>query len=115
MTDKQIIIAYLKLLREQGDGWILGGKVRSIQTPFGWIGFRGDRDCRELVRKGVLEKRMNGKYAEIRYKKDESKQVAEALRPVQEAVNRIQNQIQDNRQRTLMPLFGTVDRDEKLT
>lgn len=70
LTQKQIIVKYLKWIREQGinDGWIREYKLRSVYTPFGWIGFQGDRRCRELVKEGYLEKRYMNKYAEFRYK-----------------------------------------------
>lgn len=62
MSQKTIILQYL---REISD-WVLAGKVRSIQTPYGFIGFRGDRDIRDMVREGILEKRMRGKFVEVR-------------------------------------------------
>ena len=54
---KGIIFQYLKSLREQdpNDGWVMEGKLHAIQTSFGWIGFRGDRDARRMVEKGILE------------------------------------------------------------
>ena len=66
MTNQERIIFYLRDL----DSWVLEGKIRSIETPYGFIGFRGDRDCRELVRKGLLEKRMNGKFSEVRFRRN---------------------------------------------
>lgn len=42
--------------------------LRSRQTPYGWIGFQGDRRCRELAREGVLERRYVDGYAEYRYR-----------------------------------------------
>lgn len=66
MENKEKIIKYLKEI----DDWVLAGKIRSIETKFGWIGFRGDRDTRSLVQAGVLERRLNGKFAEVRYKRD---------------------------------------------
>lgn len=69
MTDQQIIMHYLKEVRDYGenDGWVVAGTIRSKQTNYGFIGFRGDRNVRELVSKGRLERRKNGKYAEVRY------------------------------------------------
>ncbi len=67
---KAIILKYLKAVRDldRNGGWVLEGTIRSKQTDFGWIGFRGDRDCRDLVEAGLLEHRLNGKLAEVRYR-----------------------------------------------
>jgi hypothetical protein len=65
MTDKEIIVLYLRDL----DDWMLEGMVRSIDTKYGHIGFRGDRNVRDLVKAGILEKRMRGRFAEVRFKR----------------------------------------------
>ena len=67
MTQQAIIIRYLKSVRDFGDGWVKAGTIRSKDTPWGFIGFRGDRDCRDLVKARRLERRMNGGFAEVRY------------------------------------------------
>lgn len=64
MPEKEIILRYL---RDRGD-WVLEGLVRSIDTPYGHIGFRGDRNCRELVAEGKLDRRETPQgFAEVRY------------------------------------------------
>ncbi len=63
-TQKEIIIKHL----ERWGGWIPEYLLRSVDTHFGWIGSQGDRRVRELVEEGVLEHRINGKYAEVRFK-----------------------------------------------
>lgn len=70
LSQKQIIVKYLRWIAEQGinDGWVKEYKLRSVKTPFGWIGFQGDRRCRELAREGYLERRYVDGYAEFRYK-----------------------------------------------
>lgn len=62
MKQKEIIIAYLREL----NNWQFEYKIRALQTQFGWIGARGDRDVRELVKSSVLEKRLKGKYCQVR-------------------------------------------------
>ena len=50
-TQNEIIKNYLFEAREHGDGWVLGGTIRSKETNGGFIGFRGDRDARNLYEK----------------------------------------------------------------
>ncbi|MEK7111882.1 MAG: hypothetical protein AAB875_01005 [Patescibacteria group bacterium] len=63
MTQKEIIKNYIEQV-----GWIEEYKVRAIQTDWGWIGARGDRDVRDMIKSGTLEKKMNGKYCMVRVK-----------------------------------------------
>ena len=64
MKQKEIIIRYL----QECNGWVMEGKIRSLDTKWGFIGFRGDRTVREMKASGLLEWRKNGKYAEVRAK-----------------------------------------------
>ena len=64
MNQKQIIKKYLGAEND----WVMEGKIRSINTPWGFIGFRGDRNCRQMVADGELEHKMIGKYAYVRVK-----------------------------------------------
>jgi hypothetical protein len=57
----RIILQYLKSLRGNGEGWMKAGLIRSFATPFGFVGFRGDRNVRELVEMGYLERVYRGK------------------------------------------------------
>jgi len=69
VTQKEIIKNYLLECRENGDDWLLGGKIRSIETENGFIGFRGDRDCRDLFRDKKIFARENEKgLVEYKYK-----------------------------------------------
>ena len=70
MTYKRIILNHLKDLRDFGpdEGWIKAGMLRSKETKHGFIGFRGDRDVRDLVKSGLLEADKDGKYRIVRYK-----------------------------------------------
>ena len=66
MTQKQIILAHLK---DYG-GWEYEFKLRAIETKYGWIGARGDRNVREMLASGELEgkfDRYEGKYRMVRY------------------------------------------------
>jgi len=67
---KGIILKYLESVRAQDPdgGWIKEGLLRSKETSFGWIGFRGDRDARQLYEKGFLEGGWDGKYRIVRWK-----------------------------------------------
>ena len=62
MSYKEKII---KTLEEQGD-WLPSFKLINTETPYGWIGASGDRRARELAEKGIIERRLNGKYVEYR-------------------------------------------------
>ena len=57
MKQKEIIKNYIQQV-----GWIEEYKVRAIQTDWGWIGARGDRDVRDMLKSGTLEGAMRGKY-----------------------------------------------------
>ena len=49
--------------------WLRDENLRSLDTEFGFIGSQGDRRIREMVKAGVLERRLNGRYAEVRLKR----------------------------------------------
>ena len=61
MTQKEIIKNYIEQV-----GWIEEYKVRAISTAWGWIGARGDRNVRDMIKSGTLEKKMSGKYCMVR-------------------------------------------------
>mgnify|MGYP001580518437 CR=1 FL=1 len=63
MTQRDIIKAYI-----ESTGWIKEGLVRGINTDKGFIGFRGDRTVREMLREGILEGKMDGKFRVVRVK-----------------------------------------------
>jgi hypothetical protein len=63
LSQKEIIVKHLN----RWGGWMPEYLLRSVSTNFGWIGSQGDRRVRELVEEGILEHRINGKYAEVRY------------------------------------------------
>lgn len=65
MSQKNIILHYLK---EFGD-WQYEYKIRAIDTPWGWIVARGDRNVRELIASGRIEADYKGKYRIVRYPK----------------------------------------------
>ena len=68
MSDYEVILRYLKDIRDkEADGWILEGNVRSVDTPNGWIGFRGDRNCRDLMEVGILEKDDKEEFVKVRF------------------------------------------------
>jgi hypothetical protein len=67
MTQKEIIKNYLFEALEKGDGWVLGGTIRSKFTNHGFIGFRGDRNARQLFRDKEIFARENDK-GQVEYK-----------------------------------------------
>lgn len=84
-SQKQIILDYLKTIKhnaqnEEGQ-WVREYALRSTNTPFGWLGFQADRRCRELHQNGKIERRLNGKYAEYRYKETELPSIVVNNRP----------------------------------
>ena len=69
MNQYTIILNYLK---QVGD-WIEEYKIRAIHTPDGhWIGARGDRNVRDLIKWGAIDSAYRGKFRIVRYneKKD---------------------------------------------
>ena len=66
MTQKDIIIKYLKSLGT----WVPEYRIRAIETPFGWIGARGDRNVRELIKEGKLLASMDGRYRMVKAKQE---------------------------------------------
>lgn len=81
MTQSAVILRYLKNLRDfGGDGWVREGSLCSKETQWGFIGYQGPRRTREMVEKGLLDRRMNGRYAEVRYPDKKEITVEEKLR-----------------------------------
>ncbi len=77
-SQKQIILEVLKdALKNSNEElqWIREYSLRSTNTSFGWLGFQADRRCRELHQEGLIERRLNGKYAEYRYFEKEIPQI----------------------------------------
>ena len=76
ISQKQIILDHLKAIKENSKDdegqWVREYNLRSTNTPFGWLGFQADRRCRELHQDGQIERRLNGKYAEYRFKEAET-------------------------------------------
>ena len=67
-TQKEIILAYLKDLND----WQFEYAIRAINTKFGWIGARGDRNVRELIEEEKLDHDMKGKYRIVKHKEVEA-------------------------------------------
>jgi hypothetical protein len=68
MSQKQIILSYLMDLND----WEYEHKIRALDTPFGWIGARGDRDVRELIEEGKVDSGWRGKYRIVKHKEVEA-------------------------------------------
>lgn len=71
MTQNQVILAYLKDVND----WIPAYRLRGLNTSFGFTGHQSDRRARELATKGLIEHRINGKFAEYRSKVEQPTQV----------------------------------------
>lgn len=64
MTQKEILVLHL---RERGN-WVKEYELYRTETRWGWLAPSAPRRVRELVADGILERRMNGRYAEVRFK-----------------------------------------------
>lgn len=64
MDNKTKILNYLSISR-RGE-WVMEGLIRGINTEWGFIGFRGDRDVRDLISQGKLESEKRGKFRVVR-------------------------------------------------
>lgn len=63
--------------KEKYPNWINGGEFETFSITLGFKASNGSRRCRELVDEGTLERRINGKSVEYRYKqKEEERQPA---------------------------------------
>lgn len=71
MTQAEIIKKYLK----DADVWIPAYNLRSVSTKYGWIGHQGDRVCRKLTENGEIERKLVGRYAHYRTKKEEANSI----------------------------------------
>ena len=68
MTQHEIIQKYL----EHIGIWKREYEIRCLDTPYGFIGARGDRDVRDMIKKGKLEASMDGRYRIVRAKEVET-------------------------------------------
>ncbi len=59
ITQKQIIIRHLQEMNK----WVPAYHLRGVGTSFGFIGHQGDRRCRELVKEGKLQHKIEGGFA----------------------------------------------------
>ena len=66
MTQKELIIKYLK----SQEDWVYGYTLAGKNTPLGFIGSQADRRLRELAEKGEVERRISGKFVQYRAKND---------------------------------------------
>lgn len=90
MTQKTIIKKYLESL----GGWVREFEIHRIDTPFGFIGPRGERDIREMLADRILEGAFDGRFRIVRIKpepKPESNYRPEVLR--QRMIEKIQKQL----------------------
>lgn len=60
LSQKELIIKYL-----EDKDWTPEYELSKRETDLGWIGSEAGRRVRELVSAGVLERRLNGRYAEV--------------------------------------------------
>ena len=69
MKQREIIKLYLNSRYPE---WVKEGLIRGRNTDFGFIGFRGDRNVREMISNGEVEAKFEGKYRVVRYRKPET-------------------------------------------
>lgn len=67
MTQTKILLTYLADLYPE---WIEGFKLCSVQTAYGWLSHKADARLRELRADGEIERKIEGKYAFYRLKKE---------------------------------------------
>lgn len=65
MTYKAII---LKMLDAEPHKWFYAWELEKVNTPWGWVGLRGSRDCRELAARGDIEANHDEKLVRYRQK-----------------------------------------------
>ncbi len=70
MTQKQIIISYLRWLND----WCPAYDLRGKNTPFGFTGHQADRRARELANEGKILHKIEGKYSYYRSKEAPAKE-----------------------------------------
>ena len=58
--------------QEKYPNWINGGEFEIFATTLGYKASNGSRRCRELADENTLERRINGKSVEYRYKEREN-------------------------------------------
>lgn len=71
MSQYEIIIRFLEKVYEFNgpeNAWVREYTIRGKFTDFGFIGARGDRNVRDLIKKGKVEAKFDGKYRVVRYK-----------------------------------------------
>jgi hypothetical protein len=57
----------LKLLDENPTTWFKSYELEKVMTPYGWIGTRGTRDCRDLAADELIKvTHERSRYAEYR-------------------------------------------------
>ena len=64
MKQREIILNHLQRIND----WVPAYKLRSVNTPFGWLGHQADRVCRKLAEENQIERKLIGKYANYRAK-----------------------------------------------
>jgi len=66
LSQRDIILRYLSWV----NGWVFGYNLNFLKTQWGLIGSQGEKRCRELRAKGLIESRMEGKFVQYRYCKE---------------------------------------------
>ena len=68
MNQQNIIISILRDTYERNpDEWTRGFTLQGKPTPYGFLGARGTRNCRDLATEGVIESRIKNKFVEYRF------------------------------------------------
>jgi len=80
MNQYKIILNYL---RQQG-GWIKEGLIRGMNTEWGFIGFRGDRNVRDLIKWGVVDVDTDGRFRIVKYNEKKTRKFLDKKRRAKE-------------------------------
>ena len=68
MSQKDIIVRLLRDTYERNpEEWTRGYLLQGKATPYGFLGARGTRNCRDLATEGVIESRIRNKFVEYKF------------------------------------------------
>ncbi len=79
LTYEEIILHVLN----DAEVWVVSHQLEKVDTPWGWIGTRGSRTCRDMETRGLIEKDLTVYKPYVAYKITElGKERLEAVKPV---------------------------------
>lgn len=67
MKQREIILKYLESYYPE---WVPGYSLHGLNTSWGFLGSRAERNCREMRSEGILERKIIKTFAHYRIKKE---------------------------------------------